>query len=144
VTFLRKIAKYLLLITAFGIIVFALLLNAARIATPYLDKERPYLEKWVTNAIHQPVTIGKFKATWHGFEPEFTFSNVIAHHKDGTGVVLKIQSLSVGIDVVNSLLQRKLLPGHLIVSGIHLDIVQTKNGRLIIRGVGGAQYKKGK
>lgn len=133
--------KFFIIASAIIIIAFAVFLNLARITVPMLDHERLFFEKWASQALHQPVKIGHVKGWWHGFEPQLQFSDVVVL-KAGTNIpVVRVKKLGIGINIIQSLLQRRLLPGRLFISGAHLDIYQDKKNGFMVRGIVSSQIK---
>ena len=130
-----KCGVRLLTLMAFAIIIFALLLSIARAITPMLDHQRVFFEQWASKILHQPVHIGHIRARWHGFEPELQFDRVVIQKPQQQDAFIRIKHLAVGINVVQSLWQRKLLPGRLAISGAKLALSEDKTGQLILKGV---------
>lgn len=130
-----RCSRYLWLSAACLIILFAVLLNLARALTPLLEREKGYLEKWASAALHQSVHIGHVRASWRGFEPELQFSDVVVHRASDQQPVIRIQKLAVSINLVESLLKRTLLPGQLSISGTTLTIYQDKLGHFQVLGI---------
>jgi len=117
------------------IIFVAILLNATRLLVVVLEHHPSFIEKWVSQTLHQPVQIGSIHANWTGLDPEITFQNVLVSKASNKQSFIKIQQLSVGIDVLSSLLQWKLLPGQLTIKGTDLNIFQTADNKLRINGI---------
>ena len=131
----KKLLKKLILIFSFFIIIFALLVTAARMFLPLVEKHPRDLEKVVSNALHQPVSIGHVETAWHFFQPMFRLDNVKLFSKDTHQPAITIEHLYVGINIFKSLFYRQFEPGLLIISGATLSIQQDKEGHFMILGV---------
>lgn len=115
---LKKIGMLVLI----GIISFAILLNIARALTPLLNKKVYYFEQWATNVLHQKTHIGKIRAAWSGFEPALRFQNVEIIDTAKNQSLLHIQSLLVGIDLLQSILHWQLLPEKVELNGTTVNL----------------------
>lgn len=117
------------------IIFIAIVLNGMRLLVVVLADHRNFIEKWASQAIHKPVHIGGVRADWNGFEPEITFKNVEVSKWKNKQSFIRIQQLSIKIDIFHSLLQWKLLPGRLTIKGTDLEFYQTKNNQFRVSGI---------
>ena len=132
---MRRCLKYLWM-TAVGIVIlFAVLINVARLTIPLLNHQRDFFERWASHVLHQPVHIGRIATSWYGFNPALNFHNIVIVDPEHQKSLLQIAQLSISLNPFHSLLHWCLLPGHLILSGIELDVVETKEGKLHVKGI---------
>lgn len=139
---MRRLLKWLRILVALVIIVFAVFINAARFTIPLLNSHRDFFEKWASRALHEPVTIGKITAGWYGLDPAFNFREVVITDPEKKHSLLRISHLSIGIDLWQSLLHGRLLPGHLLLSGTSFGVSETADGRWQLQGVSNLQAEK--
>jgi uncharacterized protein (TIGR02099 family) len=132
---MTRCARYLWGSLVVIIIVFALLLNLARALSAVLDRHRLDFERWVSQIVQRPVSIGHVNVTWYDFEPAFSFSNVRIQTGDRFKKTVHIKQFTVAVNLFSSLTNQRWLPGHLGISGMHLDIYQAKNQQLYLSGV---------
>jgi len=136
---LIKITKRVLFVTwivvAILILLFAVAINIARIITPALDHKREFFEKWASQALHQPVQIGRVRAWWFGFEPMIRFDEVNILSPKSHRPVIHVRELAIGVDIWDSFWKRKLLPGRVYIDGTHLNVYRGKDGHFRVRGV---------
>src|SRR3990167_5773622 len=129
---LKKITKRIFFISwiviAVIILLFAILINVARIITPALDQKRVFFEKWASHALHQPVRIGQVRAWWHGFEPMIRFEQVNILSPTTHQSMIHVKSLAIGVNIWESLWRRKLLPGRVSIDGTHIYIYKQTDG----------------
>lgn len=50
-----RFLKWLRIIIALVVIVFAVFINAARLTIPLLNSHSDFFEKWASHALHEPV-----------------------------------------------------------------------------------------
>jgi uncharacterized protein YhdP len=134
---LNHICKYFVLSIASFIILVALMVSGARIVTPYFSetKNADYtviLQDWLSKKIQYPVRLGKIQVTWDGFEPIVQLQNLVILEKDKVQALLRIDKLSLTIDLFASLLNRELHTDHLLVTGMDLAFEQLPNGNIVI------------
>ncbi len=122
-------------ICAIIVIVFALLITIARLVIPAINQHNGYFEKWASSAMRQPVHIERVTAGWFGFEPALSFQNVVITDPSRRQSLLRIQQLSISINLFQSLLHWQLLPGHLSLSGVRLEMDETSDGQWQIKGI---------
>lgn len=119
----------------FATVLLAILLGIIRSLFPYIDYYHVEFERWVSQVIHQPVTIGKIEANWQGLYPTIILNQVVVHDQTKYKQLLKIAQLQVGIDVISSLLHWQFRPGLFHLSGAQLTIRQLNNESFNINGV---------
>ena len=67
---MKRLPNYLLVITVFCLIVFALVLSGFRYFLPRLDNYRPEIETYLTKQLNSPVSMTKIRGTWQNFGPD--------------------------------------------------------------------------
>jgi len=117
------------------IVLFAVLISAARAVVPLLNDKRVFFEKWASRTFHQPVHIGRVAMGWRGFDPTLRFNNVTVRDPKHAKSLLRVNSFLVSIDLLQSLIHWKLLPRHLSLSGTQVDVYQNQKGQLHVKGV---------
>ncbi|WP_423063650.1 YhdP family protein [Candidiatus Paracoxiella cheracis] len=117
------------------IVIFAVLLSVARAVVPLLNGKRVFFEKWASNALHEPVHIGRVTIGWWSFDPTLRFNDVIVRDPKQSRSLLRVNQLSISINLIHSLINWKLLPGHLFISGTHVDLYQNQDGQFYVKGV---------
>jgi len=127
--FRKKIVR-IFVFTSLGILAFVVLLltSIELFSTPYLERNRHNLERWVEKIIDQPVIIDKVDIEQHWLMPVFSFSNVKLLSTISHETLAEVKDLNIKIDIVKSLLHRSLQPSSLEISGANLHFYQDKNG----------------
>lgn len=132
---ISKPFRHCITVLMITLVALAIIINIIRLTMPLLGYKRAFFEVWASKVLKQPVQIQTIVGGWRGFEPEITFKNVLITRPLSDGSVIKIKKLSIGIDVINSLLQWKLLPGRLILSGTRFEVIQNNDGSFSVKGV---------
>lgn len=73
-------------------------------------------------------------AVWSGWAPEVRFQQVEVLSQDQSKVLLKVNALGVGIDILKSMVKWRIEPAWIDVSGTNLTIQQGPNGHLVLNG----------
>ena len=142
--FLVKSLKWLFLLIAAAIIFMAVLVNVARLVVPVLNQKRDFFQHWAGQALHNPVKIGKIKASWRGFSPVLTFNRVLILNSHTGQPVMHIDELRIGIDWWHSLLNKQLLPDSLEINGADFDVYQSSDGKFSISTLSEGAVQPGK
>ena len=132
---MRRCLKYLLVTAVSIVVLFAVLVNVARLTIPLLNHQRDFFERLASHLLHQPVHIGRVATSWYGFGPTLNFRNIVIVDPEHQKSLLQIDKLLIRLSPFHSLLHWRLLPGHLILSGTEIDVVETKEGRWHVKGM---------
>lgn len=130
-----KFAEAIIVLCAALIVFLAILFSVARILLPQVPQYRSRVEQWSSHVIHQPIAIGQMQAGWHGLEPIVRLSNVIIYDQSKQKQLIKAQEVDLGIDLLGSLLQWRIEPGDITLSGLNLVIKQDSSGLITINGI---------
>ncbi len=132
----RCIFRWLGISAAVLIIFYAVLINVARAVAPELNHKKPYFEHWASHILGRPVQIHQLSVGWRGLNPAINFSDVVVRSSLTSHQPLQeINNLSVSIDVFHSLLNWKLIPGHLQISGTRLALHEMPDGEVQVNGI---------
>ena len=119
----------------FFLMLGALLISVARLATPWLTQQKPLVEKWASTLLGQSVQIDQLAINWDGFEPVLRCDEVIIFNDKRTKPLLRARELDIGINLIRSVFSGSFRLGHLRISGLHLTVVQDKTGHIHINGI---------
>ena len=126
---MSKIIKHINLLFIASILFTALVLNLLRIYLPgTFTNQKAYFEQWASNTMHISVKIENIQVEWHHFSPMIAFNNVTFLTKDAKPLV-DIQELDIVINLFDSLLNWKLLPGMVILNGANLELNQSADAQ---------------
>lgn len=103
------------------------------IVLPNINQYQPQIEKLISRAVGQPVTIGEIEADWQGLRPQLVFDNVMI--RDGEGKqALHLPRVSAVVSWWSAVVGNLRLQT-LEITSPDLDIVRDKSGHLFIAGV---------
>lgn len=129
-----KIIEWSAIVAASFVLLLAILFTLARAILPHLPDYHDRVEQWATAAIHLPIHIGEVTAKWSGIHPEISFSNVEILDKENR-VLLKVNELSIDIDVIDTLMKKRVEPNALMINGVNLVVRQDTNGKITVNGI---------
>lgn len=135
---LRRLLRLLWAVFAWCTVAAAVLLTALRLLLPLGGHYKNELVHAVTESLGQPLRVAAFEPEWHGLGPEFVLKGVQLLDARGARPILSLREVRVGIDLVNSLMHRRLEDSHLTLSGVDITLVRHRDGRLGIEGFGAA------
>lgn len=128
ITNLKKITHKILHWINVAIITLALIIASLfltlHFGSPQLNKHHEKIEKFTSEAIHQPIKIGNIKIGRHGLIPVFSLQNVVIFNDDKTKKILNAQELQIGINIISSLIKWKVKPGIIVLKGSNIKIDQ--------------------
>ena len=109
--------------TVAGVIVtLAVALSVVRLLLPGMSEYREQIEEVAANVFKRPVSIGSLDAAWHMFSPVLKLNKVVVTDPQLPGGQLVIDEVEVALDLVDSLLQRRLLTAGVKVIGTRLEL----------------------
>ncbi|MGF1547742.1 MAG: YhdP family protein [Thiotrichales bacterium] len=117
------------------VIVSAIVVSVARIATPFAKEYRGEVAAQLSRLLKRPVAIDEIALGWHGFAPTLELFGVQIKDDMGLAPLLGFHHLEVRIDPWRSLRQRQLEPDLIALTGSELSITRTRDGRMLVRGL---------
>lgn len=118
------------------IILCAVLLSIARLLLPYSASYHQEIEGWLSQAIGQPVEIGRLSAEWHGLGPHLLLADVSLIDAASGLPLARFAAAAVEIDLPGSLLNLEPRIDRFVVTGIQLAVERDATGAFTIAGRG--------
>jgi len=134
-TLVRSATAYLWYTFVVFVIALAVAITAARLLLPEAKGYRQHVEQWASSLLGQPVQIATLDATLVGFTPTLTFKDVRLMGRHGKRAIIRFDEARVGIGLLASLRQWRLVPKDLTVVGANLGVTRYENGRIVVRGM---------
>ncbi len=128
---LRKFWSALVIITVSAAVIVSLL----RIMLPGIGEHRGQIQAWVSQSLGQPVDIGQIEADWSGWTPNLRLTNISLLDRERQRSITRFATLTISIDILSSVYQRRFVPGHLLVTGVELSLIRMADGSVTIEGV---------
>jgi uncharacterized protein (TIGR02099 family) len=119
-------------IAASLIIIFALLVSAGRLLTPYLNEHLPDFEKWSSDLLHAPVKMGHVEIAWNMYEPELAFNDVTILDPNTHKTKFSVQQIKINLNIFRSIMARMPVTESIKIRGAHLTLVQSPKGLPLI------------
>jgi len=131
---LPKIAYSLFLYgVAICVLVTAVAVTIIRLALPDIGSYRSEIEAWVSRYTGLPVVIRSIEAEWSGWIPRLYLEDIELLDKTGKNPVIHFREAQVNIAPLSSLLNRRIIPRQLIISGFRISVTQMEDGSILIR-----------
>lgn len=118
---------------AAGLILAAVLVAVAHLATPLLNQHRPEFELWASELLQLPITVGELHADWRGNIPELTLTQVVTLDKQTHEPAFEIREIKFGFQLFTSLWKRQVVLEDIIISGAEVTVVQDAAGGFTIK-----------
>lgn len=121
-----SVAAYLLkkfwLLLAVLLVVFALVLSAARYALPHIEHNKHLLENYINEQYGVNLTIDSVHAVWQRNGPSIVLNSVSLAKDSASPVALDIRQIYVELDFWQSLRHRLISSNRFELRGLQLDI----------------------
>ena len=137
----RNSSSLFLYLLAVTVIVAAVALSLVRLAIPYADDFRSQIQSAISNTLGRDVTIGKIDASWRHFKPRIELENIVIALDDDQELEFSVASF--GVDLINSVKQRRLVAREVRFSGFELNVVQSLDGGLYLLGLPASEKSEG-
>jgi len=132
---LKRLTKYLAYLAAAIVILLAVAVGLFRLMLPRLPEYQEEIKEWAKAAVGMQVEFAGMNARWRLSGPEVNFYNAKLMRPDGSGVLLSVDELSVGVGLMRLLVDRELVVDRVVISDTSLDLRQSDDGAWIIQGV---------
>lgn len=118
----------LLSFIALLVLIVALVISVARSLTPLLNTHKGWFEQLATHFIGSPVEIESVNASFEDFAPEFDFEDVTILSVNTQQPFLKLASLHIGINLLQTIWQRQFVAKYFILEGTTINLQRSASG----------------
>jgi len=125
----KKLVKLLAYLAAGAVILLAVAVGLFRLLLPRLPAYQEEIKGWATAAIGMEVEFSGMNARWRFSGPELNFYNAELEMPSAEGDVLAADEVSVGIDVMQLLLERQLVVDRILVRDSTVSVRRDGDGR---------------
>lgn len=132
---LKRLSKYLAYFAAAIVIILAVAVGLFRLMLPRLPEYQEEIKQWATAAVGMQVEFTAMDARWRLRGPEVNFYNAELMRPDGSGILISVEELSVGVGLMRLLLDREFVVDRVLISDTSLDLRQADDGAWVIQGV---------
>lgn len=126
---------WLATVGAAAVIVLAVLVGIARLLLPMAPEYQDDIRHFANEATGFDVQFGQLSASWPLHGPEIRFFDVQIRTQDGLQPVLDAAELSVGINLLQLITERRLLPGRVAVRQADVRIERLADGQVLVNAV---------
>jgi uncharacterized protein (TIGR02099 family) len=133
--FIKRLTKFLAYFAAAIVILLAVAVGLFRLLLPRLPEYQEEIKDWAKTAIGMEVEFTGMNARWRFSGPEVNFYNAKLSRPDGSGTLLSVEELSVGVGLMRLLVDRELVADRVLVNEMNVELRQDENGRWLIQGV---------
>ena len=124
---LRKLVKWSYFLVALALILLAVLVQSGRSFSHLLVEHNHSIASYLSSKLNAQVTIGQIEADWSGLKPSVVVQDLsITSQTDEPIVALKQARLR--LDILNSLLNLRLVWSNLSLSQVDMTFAQTADG----------------
>ncbi|MDQ1302173.1 MAG: hypothetical protein QG595_156 [Pseudomonadota bacterium] len=126
---------WLATVGAAAVIVLAVLVGIARLLLPMAPEYQDDIRRFANEATGFDVQFGRLSASWPLHGPEIRFFDVQIRTRDGLRPVLEAAELSVGVNLLQLITERRLLPGRVAVRRADVRIERLADGTVLVNAV---------
>lgn len=131
----RRTISLLWILTVIALIGAAALLSVARTWLPQFGAQRAEVQRWVSEAVGQPVQIDALDAEWRGLYPVLHLRGVRLLDPQQRHILLRFAELRVAIDPYAALYRWRVQVRALSVIGARLSVERRADGSLAVLGI---------
>ena len=132
---LKRLTKFLAYFAAAVVILLAVAVGLFRLMLPRLPEYQEEIKEWARAAIGMQVEFSGMNARWRLSGPEINFYNAELGKPDGSGILLGVDELTVGVGLTRLLVDREFVVDRVVIKDTSLDLRQTEDGAWTIQGV---------
>ncbi len=132
---LKRLTKYLAYFAAVVVILLAVAVGLFRLMLPRIPEYQEEIKEWARAAIGMRVEFTGMNARWRLSGPEVNFYNAKLLRPDGSGTLIDVDELTVGVGLMRLLVDRELVVDRVLISDTSLDLRQADDGTWMIQGV---------
>jgi len=132
---LKKVTRRILLLSAFLVIALALLISIGREVIDDLDRYRPQINIYASEALGLNVESGKLEGDWYQFTPKVTAVDLAIYAPGQNTPAITLDYASLDLNLVQSILSRRLVWRELHLGQVNLTAKEGASGDWTIAGL---------
>ena len=136
---IRRVALYSIAILA---VTAAVLFSLARVLISDVKAYHLDIEQIASAFLDHPVKIESMDARLVGLTPTLVFNRVRLLDKAGKSELVSFEQAQLGVAILTSLREERVVPKKLVIEGINLAITRNKSGNIQIQGLDIPQLEK--
>jgi uncharacterized protein YhdP len=138
----KRIRRVILYSVAVLAVTAAVLFSLARILISDVETYRLDIEQIASAFLDHPVKIESMDARLDGMTPTLVFNRVRLLDKTGQSELVSFERAQLGVAILASLREERVVPKKLLIEGINLAVTRNKNGSIQIQGIDILQLDK--
>ena len=119
-TWLNRLYKTLAIL----LVLFAVLLSAARILLPFADNYKEDVEAYINSAYEGDIEIGELSAGWRNFGPTLVVKNVVL--SNSSSLDINVKEVNLGLDFWGSVQAQQVKAKNLTLVGALISVDQSQ------------------
>jgi uncharacterized protein (TIGR02099 family) len=131
----RKLARWLLILTGSGCLLLGLTFGAFGVVVSRVPEYRVQLQNWINERGGIRVEFKRLSARLRLYGPELVFDQAVVRTPDGTHVLATAKRGSVAFDLWSSIRHARLTAGRFSLDSPELGLIRTKEGRIQLLGM---------
>ncbi|MFK8067926.1 MAG: YhdP family protein [Gammaproteobacteria bacterium] len=100
-----------------------------------IDDLRPKILEWVNETTGQPVEVDALEVEWRGIIPHLKLSGIEVFDRNTHHSLTRFDQARLSVDLYHSLAEWKVKVGNLEFSGLTIELVHEKDGKISLRGL---------
>ena len=132
---LQRLTKYLAYFVAAVVIFLAVTIGLFRLMLPQFPEYQKEIKNWVSTAIGMQIEFTDMNARWRLSGPELNFYNAELTWPDASNTLLGIYELSVDINLIRLLVDRKLVVDQVKIDDASIELRQTDDGAWLLQDI---------
>ncbi|MEX2354108.1 MAG: DUF3971 domain-containing protein, partial [Gammaproteobacteria bacterium] len=117
------------------VLLIAVIATGVRLFLPDIGMYRSEIEAWVSNYTDLPVAIHTIEADWQGWTPRLYLDDIDLLSSNGIYPIVNFSSAEISIDLLSTLVHRRIIPQQLTLSGFRIGVIREVDGSIEIEGI---------
>jgi len=133
--YIRNVRRTVWYSVAAIVIIMAVLVSMVRLFLPDVTGYRTEVEQLASAFMDHTVRIESMDARLVGFTPTLIFNDVHMLDKTGKRELVRFKQARLGIALIESMSERRVVPRDFTIEGIQLALTRRKDGRFLVQGI---------
>lgn len=129
-----RLSHYAWHVVGFLIISFALLISAARLSTPYLNRHYSGLQFFLESQLKIPIKTNRISFYWQGSLFVASLNQIEIYDENNVELIALADSVQLFVHPLKSLLAGKIHFKEIVVHGLHASVQQNEAGTYEVKG----------
>ena len=117
----------------FLILLILISVVSIRLVLLNINNYKDEIESIISEHTGYSIDIHKIEAKWKGWMPNLYLEDIKFLNQNINTEIIKFHSATIGINILQSISQKRVTPSYILISGLNLEIHRNKKGEISIK-----------